>query len=225
MHEFIKWLVDFVDHLGYVGIFIMTLIESTFVPIPSEVTMIPAGYLVQQGKMNFWWVFLASVAGTVIGAYINYWIAKHYGRKLFTKYGKYFMMTPQKLRKLEKFYSQHGSLSTFIGRLLPGIRHYISFPAGLAKMNIGKFFFYTTLGGAIWMAILLVVGYKIGDNEELVRMLLPRMQIYVYAVLGCFIALYVARKRRLKKQGIIGRDLTEKVIDATNSGDKPAKKG
>ncbi len=216
MHEFIKWLVDFVEHLGYFGIFIMTLIESTFIPVPSEVTMIPAGYLVQQGKMNFWWVFFASVAGTVIGAYVNYWIAKHYGRKLFTKYGKYFMMTPQKLRKLEKFYSQHGSLSTFIGRLLPGIRHYISFPAGLAKMHLGKFFLYTSLGGAIWMAVLLVVGYKIGDNEEMVRSILPVIQIVIYGVVGCFIALYFARRRRIRLTGEKPKDLTEKVIDVTN---------
>jgi membrane protein DedA with SNARE-associated domain len=213
MHEFIKWLVDFVDHLGYLGIFIMTLIESTFVPIPSEVTMIPAGYLVQQGKMNFWWVFLSSVAGTVIGAYVNYWIAKHYGRKLFTKYGKYFMMTPQKLEKLEGFYSQHGSLSTFIGRLLPGIRHYISFPAGLAKMNLGKFFLYTSLGGAIWMAVLLVVGYKIGDNEDMVRQTLPWIQVVIYGLIGCFIAFYIVRKRRSKITGKEPKDLTERVID------------
>lgn len=222
MHEFIQWLVEFVDNLGYVGIFIMTLVESTFVPIPSEVTMIPAGYLVQQGHMNFWWVFTASVTGTVIGAYINYWIAKHYGRQLFKKYGKYFMMTPQKLRKLEDFYKQHGALSTFIGRLLPGIRHYISFPAGLAKMKVGKFFFYTSLGGAIWMAVLLVIGYKIGDNEELVSMLLPKMQLYFYGILAGFVALYVVRKRRLKKEGKV-TDLTEKVIDAT-SREKQLKK-
>jgi membrane protein DedA with SNARE-associated domain len=216
MHDFVKWLVDFVEHLGYFGIFIMTLIESTFVPIPSEVTMIPAGYLVQQGKMNFWWVFLSSVTGTVIGAYVNYWIAKHYGRRLFTKYGKYFMMTPQKLRKLEKFYSQHGSLSTFIGRLLPGIRHYISFPAGLAKMNVAKFFIYTSLGGAIWMAVLLIVGYKIGDNEDMVRQILPVIQVVIYGLIACFVGLYFARRRRLKKTGIKPKDLTEKVIDISN---------
>ena len=216
MHDFITWLVDFVDHLGYFGIFIMTLVESTFVPVPSEVTMIPAGYLVQQGHMNFWSVFASSVSGTVIGAYINYWIAKHYGRKLFTKYGKYFMMTPQKLEKLENFYSQHGSLSTFIGRLLPGIRHYISFPAGLAKMQVGKFFFYTTLGGSIWMAVLLVIGYKIGDNEAMVRQVLPVIQIFVYGLIGAFVALYFARKRRLKKTGEAKRDLTEKIIDASS---------
>jgi membrane protein DedA with SNARE-associated domain len=196
MHEFIQWLVEIVDQLGYVGIFIMTLIESTFVPIPAEVTMIPAGYLVQQGHMNFWGVFAASVAGTVIGAYINYWIAKHYGRRLFTKYGKFFMLTPKKLKKLEGFYKQHGSLSTFLGRLLPGIRHYISFPAGLAKMNLGKFFFYTSLGGAIWMAVLLFIGYKIGDNEDLVKALMPIIQIVILGVIICFCLLYTSPSPR-----------------------------
>ena len=216
MHEFIQWLVHFVHDLGYFGIFIMTLIESTFVPIPAEVTMIPAGYLVQQGHMNFWSVLSASVAGTVIGSYVNYWIAKHYGRTLFRKYGKYFMMTPQKLKKLEHFYSQHGSLSTFVGRLLPGLRHYISFPAGLAKMHLGRFCLYTALGGAIWMGILLGIGYKIGDNEDMVRQVLPIIQVVIYGLIGCFIALYFARKRRLKLTGEAPKDLTEKVIDASN---------
>jgi membrane protein DedA with SNARE-associated domain len=196
MHNFIQWLVDFVDHLGYIGIFLMTLIESTFVPIPAEVTMIPAGYLVQKGHLNFWAVLGVSVLGTVIGSYVNYWIAKHYGRKLFGKYGKYFMLTPKKLKKLEDFYGQHGSLSTFIGRLLPGLRHYISFPAGLAQMHLGRFFLYTSLGGAIWMAILLVIGYKIGDNEELAKTLLPLIQMVVLGLIICGIALYIARRRR-----------------------------
>lgn len=200
MHEFIQWLVNFVDHLGYFGIFIMTLIESTFVPIPAELTMIPAGYLVQQGHMNFWWVLLASVLGTVGGSYVNYWIAKHYGRRLFVKYGKYFMMTPKKLKKLEGFYKQHGSLSTFIGRLIPGLRHYISFPAGLARMHLGKFFLYTALGGSIWMAILLVIGYKIGDNEELVVQILPQVQILLFATIGISVCIYVLKRRSVVRQ-------------------------
>jgi membrane protein DedA with SNARE-associated domain len=200
MHDFILWLVDFVKHLGYFGIFVMTLIESTFVPIPAEVTMLPAGYLVQQGVFNFWLVLLSSVFGTVVGSYINYWLAKHHGRKLFNKYGKYLMMTPAKMEKLESFYEQHGSLSTFIGRLLPGLRHYISFPAGLAKMHLGKFFLYTGLGGAIWMAILLFIGYKIGDNEELARQVLPQVNVLLLVSIGIGICLYILKKMAAKRQ-------------------------
>jgi len=85
LHQFVAWLVDFVHHLGYLGIFLMTFVESTFVPIPAEVTMIPAGYLVQQGKMSLIPVLLASIFGTVGGAYFNYWLAKRYGRELFIR--------------------------------------------------------------------------------------------------------------------------------------------
>lgn len=222
MHDFIIWLVDFVDHLGYFGIFIMTMIESTFVPIPAEVTMIPAGYLVQKGHMNFWWVLYASVCGTIIGSYINYWLAKRYGRRIFVKYGKYFMITPQKMRKLESFYKQHGSLSTFVGRLIPGLRHYISFPAGLAKMDLAKFCTYTGLGGAIWMAILLVIGYKIGDNEQEVKKLLPIIQVATLALIAAGVAFYVYKKRKPIAKTIhnVEHKIEEEVEEIIHNADK-----
>lgn len=193
LHHFVHWLVDFVHHLGYFGIFIMTFIESTFVPIPAEVTMIPAGYLVQQGKMDLTMVLLASIVGTVGGAYFNYWLAKHYGRDLFIRYGKYLMMTPAKLEKLERFFAKHGVVSTFTGRLLPGIRHYISFPAGLARMDVRKFLIYTALGGAIWMTVLVLLGYYIGENEDLVLHYLPRIKLGLVAFLIIGGAIYIWR--------------------------------
>jgi len=183
LHQFVTWLVDFVHHLGYVGIFIMTFVESTFVPLPAEITMIPAGYLVQQGKMTLSLVLLASITGTVGGAYFNYWLAKRYGRDLFIRYGKYLMMTEEKLEKLERFFAKHGVISTFTGRLLPGIRHYISFPAGLARMNLKKFIIYTALGGAIWMTVLVLLGYYIGENQELVMHYMPRIKLAVIGLL------------------------------------------
>ena len=194
----IDWLVDFVHHLGYFGIFIMTFIESTFVPIPAEVTMIPAGYLVQQGKMSFWVVFVAAVLGTVGGAYLNYWIAKHFGRDLFRRYGKFFMMTDAKMEKLEQFFEKHGAISTFSGRLLPGVRHYISFPAGLAKMKLSTFVIYTALGGGIWMLCLLILGYYIGENKALVTVYMPYIKLVILsamAVLG-----YVYWRKHIRKK-------------------------
>lgn len=193
LHHFVAWLVDFVHHLGYIGIFIMTFVESTFVPIPAEVTMIPAGYLVQQGKMDLALVLAASIFGTVGGAYFNYWLAKHYGRNLFIRYGKYLMMTPEKLEKLERFFAKHGVISTFTGRLLPGIRHYISFPAGLAKMDLKKFVIYTALGGAIWMTVLVMLGYYIGENEELVMHYMPRIKLILISLMVVGAAVYIWR--------------------------------
>lgn len=195
----VQWLVAFVEHLGVLGIFIMTFLESTFMPIPSEITMIPAGYLVQQGKMDFISVLLASIAGTVGGAYFNYWIARHFGRGLFLRYGKYFLMTPAKLKKLESFFDKHGAISTFIGRLIPGVRHYISFPAGLAQMNRRTFIIYTALGGAIWMTVLITLGYHIGENRALMVKWLPLIKGGMLLVILVLLAGYILRgkiKRR-----------------------------
>lgn len=196
----IQFFLWFVEEAGYVGIFLMTLIESTFVPIPSEVTMIPAGYLVQQGKLNGFGVLLASVAGSVGGAYVNYWIAKHYGRLLFTKYGKLFMLTPQKLEKIEKYFVDHGAISVFTGRLLPGIKHYISFPAGLAQMPMKPFLIYCIISGIIWMSLLLGLGYIIGENEALLKPYLIKIKeglaLFALILIGGYIAYRRIRKSR-----------------------------
>ena len=191
----IQWLVALVEHLGIGGIFIMTFLESTFAPIPSEITMIPAGYLVQQGQMSLPAVFIASVLGTVGGAYFNFLIARRYGRKLFLRYGKYFLMTPEKLEKLELFFASHGSISMFTGRLIPGIRHYISFPAGLAKMDTKKFLTYTALGGALWMSVLLAVGYYIGKNQELAMQYMPRIKLGILVVIVVLVVGYLIRHK------------------------------
>jgi len=195
--HFVSWLVAFVEHFGIWGIFIMTFLESTFMPIPSEITMIPAGYLVQQGKLDLVSVLVASIIGTIGGAYFNYWLARKYGRGLFIRYGKYFMMTPTKLAKLESFFYKHGSISTFIGRLIPGIRHYISFPAGLAQMDLKKFIVYTALGGAIWMSVLIALGYHIGENKELMTVYLP---IIKGTMLLCIFVIGVTYVYRHKKE-------------------------
>lgn len=199
LHQFVTWLVDFVYHLGYLGIFLMTFVESTFVPIPAEVTMIPAGYLVYQGKMDLLPVLVASILGTVGGAYFNYWLAKRYGRDLFIRYGKYLMMTPEKLDKLELFFYRHGAISTFTGRLLPGIRHYISFPAGLARMDLKKFVIYTALGGAIWMTVLVMLGYYIGENEDLMKIYLPKAKVGMVLIILLAGGIYIWRHRRRHK--------------------------
>lgn len=204
----VQWLVALVEHLGVLGIFIMTFLESTFMPIPSEMTMIPAGYLVHQGKMDLIPVFIASVAGTIGGAYFNYWIAKHFGRGLFLRYGKYFFMTPHKLAKLEGFFARHGAVSTFTGRLIPGIRHYISFPAGLAQMNQRQFLLYTGLGGALWMGVLLALGYHIGANKELMVTYMPMIKLGIFTFVALVGVVYVWRHKRLAKRLLMDEEGT-----------------
>jgi membrane protein DedA with SNARE-associated domain len=199
MYEIFLKVVDLVHALGYIGIFIMTLIESTFIPIPAEITLIPAGYLVQSGQMNFLLVLLVSTAGTVAGSLINYYIAYFYGRKLLLKYGNYFFIDEKKLQTIEFFFQRHGAISTFSGRLLPGLKHFISFPAGLAKMDLLKFCIYTAAGGAIWSGLLIALGYYIGRNEDLIHQNLLLINMVVIGSVLCLALIYYMRNRGGRK--------------------------
>ncbi len=181
----IAFVVHLVETLGYPGLFIMAALESTFLPIPSEMTMIPAGYLIHQGKMDGFLVFFLCFTGTLAGSLANYGIACYFGRRLLLRYGRFFMMDAEKLEKMEGFFRRHGSISIFLGRLVFGVRHYISFPAGLARMDLRKFCLYTAAGGAIWIMVLLTLGYAIGQNEALLKDLLPKIKIgFLLAVLA-----------------------------------------
>jgi len=177
----------------------MTLIESTFIPIPAEITLIPAGYLVQSGQMNFLLVLLVSTAGTVAGSLINYYIAYFYGRKLLLKYGNYFFIDEKKLQTIEFFFQRHGAISTFSGRLLPGLKHFISFPAGLAKMDLFKFCLYTAMGGGIWSGLLIALGYYIGRNEDLIHQNLLLINVVVVGSVLCLALVYYLRNRGGRK--------------------------
>ncbi len=163
--SFVSWVVATVDSWGYFGIFISMFLESSFFPFPSEVVMIPAGYLAFQGKMNLFMALFSGVAGSLFGALFNYFLAAKYGRPFLLRYGKYFFLKPESLQKLEDFFAKHGDISTFNGRLIPGIRQYISMPAGLARMPLGKFSLYTVLGAGIWVSVLALLGYYLGANE------------------------------------------------------------
>ena len=168
MHEMIAWLLTTIGALGYPGIFILMAMESSVIPIPSELVMPPAGYLAQQGKMNMMVVILCGTAGSLAGAYANYFAAHYLGRPLLLKYGKYVWITEKKFAKVERFFRDHGEVSTFVGRLLPVVRHLISLPAGLSGMNHVKFSLYTLAGAGLWVTVLTCIGYVIGMNQELI---------------------------------------------------------
>jgi len=164
-----NFIVDTVGSLGYMGIFFMMFLESSFVPFPSEVVMIPAGYLVYKGEMNGYAVIFAGVSGSLFGALFNYYLALKFGRQFLIKYGRFVFIKEETVLKMESYFEKHGHISTFAGRLIPAVRQYISFPAGIAKMNLVKFSFYTSLGAFIWVVILTILGYYIGENQELIH--------------------------------------------------------
>ena len=199
MAEIVDFIINLVHQWGYAGIFIMMFLESTFFPFPSEVAMIPAGYLAFQGKMDIWLAILAGLGGSLSGALFNYYLARSLGRNLLIKYGKYVFIKEETIDKLEKFFTTHGHISTFTGRLIPGIRQLISLPAGLSRMNVGEFSAYTALGAGIWVAILAALGYFAGANEEIWKGYLKEITIGVLALLMIGVAIYV---RNHKKKNI-----------------------
>ncbi len=198
--DFVQWLVQNILDMGYMGIFLLMMIESSFIPFPSEVVLIPAGYLAQQGEMNIIAIFLAALFGSLAGAFINYFGALIIGRQLLMRFGKYIFISNSSMEKMEDFFQKHGPISTFTGRLIPGIRQLISIPAGLSKMPLLSFSLYTALGAGIWSMILIMLGYILGKNQELITTYLHQITLAVLGTLVIIVFIYIRRKGNFIRQ-------------------------
>jgi len=189
--------------LGYPGIVALMALESSILPVPSELVMTPAGYWAAKGQMSFPVVLLCGVVGSIIGALANYYGAQLIGRPLIQRYGKYVLLSEKNLLRSERFFAEHGEISTLIGRLFPVVRHLISIPAGLHRMPLPKFILYTGLGAAVWCAILTWIGYFVGQHdaalrsEEIHRYVTRALLVLIPATL-IIIGIYVIRRRRPK---------------------------
>ena len=167
-----NWLLN---NLNYPNILLLMLLESTVIPVPSELVVAPAAYHAASGNLNVFLVVLFATIGAAIGATINYVVALYVGRPVIykfanSKWGKMCLLNQEKVEKSERYFDDHGIVATLTGRLIPGIRHLISIPAGLARMNYGKFLLYTTIGAGIWHSILAALGWylhSIVPEEEL----------------------------------------------------------
>ncbi len=191
-------LIAFINKIGYLGIFIGMFLESTLFPLPSEVIMIPAGISASQGGMNIYFAIIAGVAGNVCGAIFSYYLATSIGRTILFKIGKYFFVKTETIIKVENFFKNHGSISILIGRVLPGVRHVISLFAGIARMPLRLFSFYTTVGSAIWTGILSALGFFIGENQTLIKEHLHEIIIACALLCAFMIAIYIFYKKRKK---------------------------
>jgi membrane protein DedA with SNARE-associated domain len=164
--QFFHWLADTVLALGYPGIVVLMAIESSILPLPSELVMPPAGYLVAKGHMTGWIAILAGTLGSLLGALVNYGLAVFVGEPVLRRYGKFVLVSERSLDRTEAFFRRHGEISTFVGRLLPVIRHLISIPAGMSRMALSRFALFTSLGAGIWRFILTYLGWLIGRHGE-----------------------------------------------------------
>jgi membrane protein DedA with SNARE-associated domain len=198
LRELAQSLVDLVFDWGYLGIFLLMILESSFIPFPSEVVLIPAGYLASKGELSFALIISSSLAGSMVGAFINYYLALRLGRKVLEDYGKYFFINKKALNKMDMFFQKHGAVSTFTGRLIPGIRQLISIPAGLSKMDLKVFSIYTALGAGSWSFVLTILGYEIGANQDLINSYLRQITIIVMVFIVLFLCLYTYLQKNKK---------------------------
>jgi len=196
-------------------IFLFMAVESSFIPFPSEVVMIPAGFLVQRYPLptgnhvlDLILVFLAGLAGSMAGAYVNYYLSSWIGRPFLHKYGKYFFLKEAALDRAEEIFRKYGDMATFVCRLLPAIRQLISIPAGLSHMNLIRFSCFTALGAGIWTAILTGIGYYFGhlasdmsylDMVQKGKQLIHDHYIWILLGLVVFIAAYILIQKRIMK--------------------------
>ncbi len=192
-HQLIAWLAGAVGQWGYPGIVALMALESSFFPFPSEVVIPPAAYLAANGAMSIGMVVLCGALGSLLGAVFNYWLAMRYGRPFFERYGRWLLIDREALEMADRFFRRHGHVSTFVGRLLPGIRQYISLPAGLARMNLLAFCAATVLGAGLWVLALAGIGYWFGKNEQL--MLHNLQWVTLFLVAGCGVVVFFYWRR------------------------------
>jgi membrane protein DedA with SNARE-associated domain len=167
-HELLKAWFLFVENWGYFGVFVLMALESSIVPVPSEIVMPPAAYWAAQGRMDFWGVVAAGTAGSYVGSVLSYFGAQWLGGPFLDRFGKYILLSPSKIKMAEKWVAKYGVGGIFLARLLPVVRHLISMPAGIFRMNFKRFSLATVIGAGIWCLVLSWFGQKvIGDSPEL----------------------------------------------------------
>ncbi len=197
--DFIKYLINlYMENINYPAVLFLMTLESTFIPVPSELVVPPAAWKAAQGDLNIFLVVLFSTIGCILGALINYFLAKTLGRKIIyslvdTKIAHMMFINRHSMEKSEKFFIKYGKSSTFIGRLVPGVRHLISIPAGISLMNLRDFILYTFIGSAIWNGILAALGYFLYTQQELLKQYYRDITIAVLILFVVFLIYLVTK--------------------------------
>lgn len=190
-----RWVLDY----GYAAIFVLMLVESACIPVPSEVTMLVGGWYASDGRLDLFWVGVAGVLGNLVGSWIAYAVGRTGGRTLLERYGRYVFIRAHEIERAEAWWARHGEAATFFSRLLPVIRTFISLPAGIARMPLMKFSVYTFLGVIPWTYALAFLGVVVEDNWEQAAdyFTIPALLIGL-AVAGIAATWYIRRRRRAR---------------------------
>ncbi len=193
-------IIHVISSLGYAGVALLMAIESACVPLPSEIIAPFAGFLVNGGRFNLFWVAIAGGLGSSVGSVLMYWIGMKGGRPLVEKYGKYILISHHDIKKADVFFAKYGSMATLIGRILPVIRTFISLPAGIERVPFKKFLLFSFLGSFVWTYFLAYIGYKLGENWESLHSRFQKFDIVIVVVIVILAALYIYRHlKHLKK--------------------------
>jgi len=190
------FIIGTISRLGYGGIVLLMAIESACIPLPSEIIMPFSGYLVSTGEMNLWLVGLAGAVGCVLGSIVAYYAGAWGGRPFIVKYGKYILISHHDLDLADRWFQRHGDITIFVGRLLPVIRTFIAFPAGVARMNLWRFNLYTFVGSYIWSLGLAWIGMKLGEHWNTLGVYFHRFDAAIGVILLIAIVWYVRRHLR-----------------------------
>jgi membrane protein DedA with SNARE-associated domain len=222
----LEWLehfmVDILGQYGYQAVFVLMVLESALIPVPSEVTMVFGGFLVSRGDLDFFWVGMLGALANLLGSWLAYWLGLWGGRPLIERWGRYLLIRKHEIDRAEAWFRDHGEAAVFVSRLLPVVRTFISLPAGVARMPFGKFTLYTFLGCVPWCFALTWAGLLLGDNWETFLRYGTPISYGVAAVIALVIGWWVWRRLRMRRAA---REATQAALSATEhepaSGDDP----
>jgi membrane protein DedA with SNARE-associated domain len=194
------FVVNTISSMGYAGVVLLMGIESSNIPLPSEVIMPFSGFLVAMGRFNLVWVAIFGGVGCLLGSLLSYWVGAYGGRPLIEKYGKYILISRHDLNMADKWFARFGEWAVLIGRLLPVVRTFISFPAGIARVNIWKFSLYTFVGSVIWSYLLAWIGLKMGENWESLKTYFHGADYIIVALILAGIVYWIVRHIKNSKE-------------------------
>lgn len=194
---FMEFALSIIGTLGLGGVFFLMLLESTVFPMPSELVMPFAGFLIAQGKMEFWSAVTAATLGSIAGSLLSYYIGKFLGKAVVLRYGRYFLLEERHLEKAHRWFEKYGGKMVFACRFVPAVRHVISIPAGAAEMSLARFLAFTAAGAFCWNSFLTIVGMRLGENWEIIGAYSGIIDACVIAAAIALLAYYL--RKSLKK--------------------------